>query len=99
MVLDVGDARRLDRAHLLDVEVAHVFKQPFTSPEQNRDQVQPLIDQPGGQVLLDDAGASCQQHIPVARGLLDLLERGRDPIGDEEEGGAAPQLQRRGSGG
>jgi hypothetical protein len=57
-VLDVGDAGRLDRTHLLDLEVADVLEQPVTVPEQDRDDVQPeLIDQPGGQVLLDDAGA------------------------------------------
>lgn len=31
-----------------------------------------LIDQPGGQVLLDQVGASCEQHIAAARGLLRL---------------------------
>jgi hypothetical protein len=53
-----------------------------------------LIDQPGGQVLPHDAGASPQQHIPATRSLLGLLERGLDPIGDEEEGGASGHLQR-----
>jgi hypothetical protein len=94
-VLDVGDAWRLDRAHLLDLEVADVLEQPLAVPEQDRDEVQlELVDQPGGQVLLDHAGASSEQHIPAARGLLGLLEGGLDAVGDEEEGGAALQLQR-----
>jgi hypothetical protein len=52
----VGDAGRLDRTHLLDLEVADVLEQPLAVPEQDRDEVQlELIDQSGGKVLLDDA--------------------------------------------
>jgi hypothetical protein len=70
-VRDVGDARRLDRADLLEVEVADILKEPRAGTEQDRDQVQlELINQPGGQVLLDGAGASSQQHISATRGLL-----------------------------
>jgi hypothetical protein len=68
-VLDVGDAGRLDCACLLDVEVADVLQQPRAGTKQDRDQVQPeLIDQPGGQVLLDDAGppASRTSRPPAA---------------------------------
>jgi len=38
-VLDVGDAGRLDRADLLDLEVADVLEQPLAVPEQDRDEV------------------------------------------------------------
>jgi hypothetical protein len=52
-VLDVGDPGRLDRAHLLDLEVADVLEQPLAVPEQDRDEVQlELVHKPGGQVLL-----------------------------------------------
>jgi hypothetical protein len=61
-VLDVGNAGRLDRADLLDLEVADVLEQPLAVPEQDRDEVQlERVDQPGGQVLLDQVGASCEQ--------------------------------------
>ena len=53
-----------------------------------------LIDQPGGAVLLDDVGASSEQHIHAARGSPRLFERGLDPFGDECEGGASLHLQR-----
>ncbi len=53
-----------------------------------------LIDQPGGEVLLDDVGASSEQHIHAARGSPRLFERGLDPFGDECEGGASLHLQR-----
>jgi TraM recognition site of TraD and TraG len=44
-VLDVGDAWRLDRAHLLDLEVADVLEQPLAVPEQDRDEAQlELVD-------------------------------------------------------
>jgi len=86
----VRDARRVYRAQLLELEVADVLEQPLTVSEQDRDEVQlELVNQPGGQVLLDNAGAPAEQHIPAARGLPGLLERGLDPIGDEDEGGAA----------
>ena len=76
-VRDVGDARRLDRADLLEVEVADILEEPRSGAEQDRDQVQlELINQPGGQVLLNGAGASSQQYIPAIRGLLGLLECG-----------------------
>ena len=53
----MGDAGRLDRAHLLDLKVADVLEQPLAATEQDRDEVQlELVDQPGGKVLLDDAG-------------------------------------------
>jgi hypothetical protein len=52
-----------------------------------------LINQPGGQILLDGAGASSQQHIPATSGLLGLLECGPDPLGDEDEGGPSLHLQ------
>jgi hypothetical protein len=96
----VGDAGRLDRTHLLDLEVADVLEQPLTVPEQDRDEVQlELIDQSGGKVLLDDAGAPAEQHVPAVGGLLGLLEGGLDAVGDEEEG-VPPSISRaRGDGG
>ena len=64
----MGYAGRLDRARLLDLEVADVLEQPLAVPEQDRDEVQlELVDQPGGQVLLDQVGASCEQRIGAAR--------------------------------
>jgi hypothetical protein len=53
----VGDPGSLDRPDLLDLEVADVLEQSRARPEQDGHDVQlELVDQPGGQVLLDDAG-------------------------------------------
>ena len=53
----------LDGAHLLESEFADVLEQPLAVTEQDRDDVElELIDQPGGEVLLGDAGASSQQQ-------------------------------------
>ena len=90
------DTGRLDRTHLLESEAAHVVEQPLAVTEHDRDDVElELVDQPCGQVLLDDVGASTEQHVQPASGLLRLLERGPDPIGDEGEGGASLHLQGR----
>src|SRR5436189_3343759 len=89
-VHDVGDAGCLDRAHLLDLEVADVLEQPLAVAEQDRRDVEPeLIDQPRGEVLLDDTGPSTEQDVLVARDPLRLFEGRSDPVGDEEEGGAS----------
>jgi len=65
----VGDAGRLDRAYLPELEVADVLEQPLAVTEQDRDDVElELIDQPGGEVLLDDVGASSERSSRPARG-------------------------------
>jgi hypothetical protein len=51
-----------------------------------------LIDQAGGEVLLDDAGSSSEQDVLATGGLLRLFEGGSDPVGDEEEGRASIHL-------
>src|ERR687892_207537 len=92
--LDVGNAGRLDGAHLLYTNSADVREQPLAVTEQDRDDVElELIDQPRGEVLLDDVGASADHHILAGRGPLGLIERGLDPLGHEDEGGASLHLQ------
>src|SRR5438046_521322 len=39
-VLDVGDAGRLDRPHLLESELAHVLEQPLAGAQQDWDDVE-----------------------------------------------------------
>jgi hypothetical protein len=91
----VGHARRFHPAHLLELEVANVLEQPLAATEQDGDEVElELIDQAGGEILLDEVGASPEEHILAAHGVPRLLERGLDPIGDEDEGGASLHLQR-----
>ena len=89
----MGDAGCLDRAHLLDLQIADVLEQPLAVAEQDRRDMEPeLIDQAGGEVLLDDAGSSTQQDVLVTGDPPRLLEGGPDPVGDEEEGRASFHL-------
>src|SRR5438874_2126269 len=57
-VLDVRDAGRLDRPHLLEPRVADVLEEPLAVTEQDRNDVElELVDHPGGEVLPHDVGA------------------------------------------
>src|SRR5438128_2668246 len=77
---DMGDAGSLDRANLLEFEVADVLKQPLAGTEQDRDDVQiELVDDASSEVLLNGLGPTSDQHILVSGCTPRLLQRGLDP--------------------
>jgi predicted ester cyclase len=87
-VLEMGDAGRLDGPHLLEshIRVPEVVEEAGTATEQHRNDVQlELVQQPRGQILLDDLAAAPQHDVFGAGGLLCLFERGLDSVGDEVE--------------
>src|SRR4051812_25850549 len=96
-VLDVGDARRLDGPYLLELDIAaaEVVEQARATTEQHGHDVQlELVEEPGGQVLVDDLGAAPEHDVLTVRGLFGLLERPLDAVGDEVIGRAAVHRHR-----
>ena len=82
----MGDAGRLDGPDLLEshIRVPEVVQEARTATEQQRNDVPlELIQQSRCQVLLSDVAAAPQHHVLGAGGLLGLLERGLDSVGDE----------------
>src|SRR5439155_410770 len=72
---------------------ADVLEQPLAVAEHDRNDVKlEPVDRAGGQVLLDDARPTSEQDVLVAGDVPRLVERGPDPVGDEEEGGASIHL-------
>src|SRR4051812_22991130 len=97
LVLDVRDARRPDCPNLLELDLTapEVVEEASAAPEEQRDDVQlELVEKPRREVLVDDLGAAPEPHVLAARGLLRLLERPLDPVGDEVESGAPLHLDR-----
>jgi hypothetical protein len=69
---------------------AEVLEQPGTAVQDHRGEVQEqLVDQPGRQRLLDDAGAAHDVHQLVPSGHDRLLDGVLDALGDEPERGVA----------
>src|SRR5690606_846561 len=90
--LEVGDAGRRDylRPLKLDGRLAEMVEQPLPAPQQHRHQGDvDLVEEPGPQVLLDDAGSAADRHVLVARGGAGLVQGGLDPVGNEGERRAA----------
>ena len=48
---------------------------------------------PAASALPNDVSPSSEQHVLSASGAPRLLERGPDPLGDEDEGRASVHLQ------
>jgi len=93
----VGDAWPLDGLHLLESHtgVPEVVEEARTAAEEHRDDVQlELVQQSRGQVLPGDMAAAPQHDVLAAGGLLGLLERGLDSVGDEVERGPSRHLHR-----
>src|SRR5437762_11904935 len=93
----MGDARRLDRTDLLQLEVGvtEVVEEALAPSEQARDDRElELVDQPGGHELLDDAGSAPDRHVLPGCRLPGLVERRLDPVRDEVEGRTAILLER-----
>src|SRR5215471_12519182 len=91
-VLDVRDARRLDRAHLLELEGVplETLEEPFAAAENDRDDRDvDLVDKASREVLIDDGCAPGQRDVLAFGGVLRLTERGLDAVGDEVEGRTA----------
>src|SRR5918998_316575 len=86
-VLEVRDAWRLDRPHLLQLEVgAEPVEEPRTAAQHQRDHVQlKLVDQARRQVLVDDTGAPADHDVLPGRGPPGLVEGRLDPLGYEGE--------------
>src|SRR5215216_4054370 len=85
-VLDVGGGGRGDDLDRLQLRVADVLEQPLAATEHDRDDVEvELLEQAGGEVLLDRVGAAGDQDVLLAGRRAGLLERGVDPVGDEVE--------------
>ena len=75
--------------------IADAVEQPLARAEHDRDDVQvQLVEQAGGEVLVDRARAAGDRDVLVAGGRARLLERGLDPVGDEVERRAALHLER-----
>jgi hypothetical protein len=84
----MGDAGRLDGPDLLEshIRVPEVVEEAGTATEQHRNDVQlELVQQSRCQVLLSDVAAAPQHDVFGAGGLVCLLERGLDSVGDEVE--------------
>src|SRR3954451_5321284 len=97
LVLDVRDAGRPDGPNLLELDIAaaEVVEEASAAPEEQRDDVQlELVEEPRREVLVDDLRAAPEPHVLAARGLLRLLKRPLDPVGDEVESGAPLHLDR-----
>ena len=93
----MGDAWPLDGLHLLESHtgVPEVVEEARTAAEEHRDDVQlELVQQSRGQVLPGDMAAAPQHDVLAAGGLLGLLERGLDSVGDEVERGPSRHLHR-----
>src|SRR4029453_8813802 len=87
-VLEVGDAGGLDGPDLLEshIRVPEIVEEARTATKQHRNDVQlELVQQSRGQVLLSDVAAAPQHDVLAAGGVVCLLERGLDSVGDEME--------------
>jgi hypothetical protein len=63
----------LEHPDLFELDVAEVVERALAAAEQGRDDVElELVDQPGGEVLTQDAGAAPDGHVKVARRDADL---------------------------
>src|SRR6266508_376739 len=94
-VFEVRDAGRLDGPDLLEpyLRVPEVAEDASTVAEQHWNNVElELVQQPRRQVLLNDVAAAQEQDVFAAGGLLCLVERGLDSVGDEVERGPALHL-------
>jgi hypothetical protein len=90
-IFEVRHSGRFDHPNLFELElgIAQGFEQAgAVAQEEGGHGDIHLVDQPGGEVLLDDVGAARDRHVLAAGCLLGLLERGFDSFGDEMEGGA-----------
>lgn len=69
------DAGRLDRTHLLELHLrTQAVEEPCPAAKDERDDVQlHVVDEPGCQVLVDDAGAAAYQDVPPGRCRARLL--------------------------
>src|ERR1700754_3766774 len=92
----MGDTGRLDGPDLLESHIrVEVVEEARTATEQHRNDVQlELVQQSRCQVLLSDVAAAPQHDVLAAGGLLCLLERGLDSVGDEVERGPSLHLHR-----
>ncbi len=76
--------------HRCQVEVADAVEDSLAAAGYERGNVQTqLVDEPGGEELVERAGASGDRDVPVARGGAGPVERRLYPIRDEVEGGPA----------
>ena len=80
-------AGSLDHPEQFELHVrADAGEEARAATEEDRDDVElHLVHQPGGQVLVDDVGASADEDVLVAGGLARLRERRLDFVGDEGE--------------
>jgi hypothetical protein len=91
----VRDAGSVDHAHQFEARPADAVKRPFAGPEDHRHHVElEAVDRSRGQVLADDVRPASDHHVALARRLFRVIERGVDPVRDEDERGAALHLQR-----
>src|SRR5829696_380907 len=86
-VLEVRYPGCLDRAELFKLQVRSdsVEETLAAAQDERRDVDLDFVDEPGRQVLVDDAGAAADVHVLVAGGLLGLLEGRLNGVGDEGE--------------
>jgi hypothetical protein len=81
--------------HRLEIHVGHALEQPLARAEHQRSDVQPqLVDQPGGQVLVDRGRAAGDRDIRVPGRHPGAVQCGHRPVGDEREGRTALHGQR-----
>ena len=68
----------------LQLEVADIGEDPLAAAGDERGDVEPqLVDEAGGEVLVEGAGAAGDRDALLPRGLPRSLERRLDPLGDE----------------
>ena len=87
-VADVGGERRGPDGQDLQLQRRDAVEKAFTCAEGERCDVgAQLIDEAGGQVLVDRGGAAGDGHVAISRRRARLLQSGVDAVGDEREGG------------
>src|SRR6266571_254792 len=86
LVLEVGDAGRLDGPDLLELHlrVPEVVEEASTVAEHHRNDVElKFVQQSRCQVLVSDLGAAPKHDVFAAGGVPCLFECGLDSVGDE----------------
>src|SRR3954469_4473049 len=82
-VPEVRDARRLDRVHLLELDLAvpEVVEQSLAALQEDRgDREVDLVDQAGGEILVGDGRPAGEHDVAVPGRRAGPLERRLDPV-------------------
>src|SRR5215471_19671679 len=94
-VADVGGERGTPHADDLKVPWRYAVEEAFARADGDRCDVgADLVDEAGGEVLVDRRGSAGDGDVALSRGLAGLVEGRPDPVGHEGERRAALHCQR-----